>query len=137
MTDRRMLPVRRLGRNGLRITTLGLGGAPLGDLFERLSEQRADAMVQAALDEGITFFDTAPWYGHGLSEHRIGRGLRHVERRSFFISTKVGRIYRRPTDLSTSSTAPWAGGLPFELRFEYSDAGIQRSYEDSLQRLGL
>lgn len=137
MTQQTVLPVRSLGRKGSRITVLGLGGAPLGELFERLPEHRADAVVQAALDAGMTFFDTAPWYGHGLSEHRIGRGLRHVGRESVFVSTKVGRVYRRPADPAAFSTAPWAGGLPFELRFDYSSAGIQRSYEDSLLRLGL
>jgi D-threo-aldose 1-dehydrogenase len=136
-TERTSLPVRTLRSVALPITVLGLGGAPLGELFERLPEADADAVVQAALDLGITFFDTAPWYGHGLSEHRMGRGLRQVVRESVFVSTKVGRVYRRPADPATFSTSPWAGGLPFELRFDYSGAGIQRSYEDSLMRLGL
>lgn len=131
------LPVRTLGRKGLQISALGLGGAPLGDLFERLREDRADAVVHAAVDVGITLFDTAPWYGHGLSEHRIGRGLRVAARESHVVSTKVGRVYRRPAEPATFTTAPWAGGLPFELRFDYSSAGILRSYEDSLLRLGL
>lgn len=120
----------------MRITALGLGGAPLGDLFERLAEHRADAVVQAAIEAGITLFDTAPWYGHGLSEHRIGRSLRIATCESQIVSTKVGRVYRRPADLTAFTTAPWAGGLPFELRFDYSAAGILRSYEDSLLRLG-
>lgn len=136
-SNRATLPVRSLGRKGSPISVLGLGGAPLGDLFERLPEQRADAVVQAALDAGITCFDTAPWYGHGLSEHRLGRGLRQIDRKSVFVSTKVGRLYRRPAHPATFSTAPWAGGLPFELHFDYTSAGIQRSYEDSLLRLGL
>jgi D-threo-aldose 1-dehydrogenase len=133
----RALPHRSLGRKGLRISSLGLGGAPLGELFERLPEHQADAVVQAALDAGITFFDTAPWYGHGLSEHRMGRGLRQVDRGTVFVSTKVGRVYRRPAKPTDFSTAPWAGGLHFELRFDYGAEGIVRSYEDSLLRLGL
>jgi D-threo-aldose 1-dehydrogenase len=116
---------------------LGLGGAPLGELFERLPEAQADAVVSTALDAGIAFYDTAPWYGHGLSEHRMGRGLRQVDRASVCVSTKVGRVYRRPARPAEFSTAPWAGGLPFELRFDYTAAGIRRSYEDSLLRLGL
>jgi D-threo-aldose 1-dehydrogenase len=131
------LPIRPLGLSGLTPTALGLGGAPLGELFERLPEPQADDVVQAALDEGITFFDTAPFYGHGLSEHRIGRSLRQVDRNRVIVSTKVGRVYRRPVDIATFSTGIWAGGLHFELRFDYSDAGILRSYEDSLLRLGL
>lgn len=118
-------------------TALGLGGAPLGELFQTLTEQGADAIVREAVDQGVTLFDTSPWYGHGLSEHRLGRGLWHVDRSSIVVSTKVGRVYHRPADLRGFSTKPWVGGLPFELRFDYSGAGIRRSYEDSLLRLGL
>ena len=118
-------------------TVLGLGGAPLGELFQTLTEEGADAIVREAVDQGVTLFDTSPWYGHGLSEHRLGRGLWHVERSSIVVSTKVGRVYRRPADLRGFSTKPWVGGLPFELQFDYSGAGIRRSYEDSLLRLGL
>jgi len=132
-----VLPQRRLGRRHLTPTVLGLGGAPLGELFERLPEQQADDVIQAAIDAGITFFDTAPFYGHGLSEHRIGRGLRQFDRKRVIVSTKVGRVYRRPTDLAAYSTGMWAGGLHFEARFDYSGQGILRSYEDSLLRLGL
>ncbi len=131
------LPSRKLGRTALMPTVLGLGGAPLGDLFQTLTEQGADEIVREALNQGITLFDTSPWYGHGLSEHRLGRGLWHVERSRIVVSTKVGRVYRRPTDLHGFSTRPWAGGLPFQLHFDYSGAGIRRSYEDSLLRLGL
>lgn len=131
------LPLRKLGRKDLPVTALGLGGAPLGELFERLPEQRADALVDAALQAGISLVDTAPWYGHGLSELRMGRGVRQVNRQSVAVSTKVGRVYSRPANPATHSTAPWLGGLPFQLRFDYTGPGIQRSYEDSLLRLGL
>lgn len=131
------LPSRKLGRTALTSTVLGLGGAPLGELFQTLTEQDADAIVREAVDQGITLFDTSPWYGHGMSEHRLGRGLWHIARSSIVVSTKVGRVYSRPTDLRGFSTKPWAGGLPFQLRFDYSGAGIVRSYEDSLMRLGL
>lgn len=132
-----VIPQRCLGGRGLTPTVLGLGGAPLGDLFERLPEQQADDVVQEALNAGITFFDTAPWYGHGLSEHRIGRGLRQIDRKRVIVSTKVGRVYRRPANLAAFSTGYWAGGLHFEPRFDYTSEGILRSYEDSLLRLGL
>jgi D-threo-aldose 1-dehydrogenase len=137
MADFTPLPTRKLARSGLRITALGLGGAPLGDLFELVPEARADAVVATALGAGINFIDTAPWYGHGLSELRIGRALRQVKRDTVCVSTKVGRIYRRPADLAAVSTAPWVGGLPFEPHFDYTSTGIQLSYEDSLLRLGL
>jgi len=131
------LPSRKLGRTALTPTVLGLGGAPLGNLFQIITEQASDEIVREALARGITFFDTAPWYGHGLSEHRLGRVLWHVERSSIIVSTKIGRVYRRPTDLGAFSPNPWAGGLSFQLHFDYSGAGVRRSYEDSLLRLGL
>lgn len=131
------LPSRKLGRTALTPTVLGLGGAPLGNLFQIITEQASDEIVREALARGITFFDTAPWYGHGLSEHRLGRVLWHVERSSIIVSTKVGRVYRPPADLHSFSPRPWAGGLSFQLHFDYSGAGVRRSYEDSLLRLGL
>ena len=131
------LPRRTLGNSDVSVTALGLGGAPLGDLFEEISDAQADEVVQAAYQNGVRLYDSAPWYGHGLSEHRIARPLRWQERRDFVLSTKVGRVYARPVEPETFSTSPWVGGLPFELRFDYSYDGVLRSYEDSLQRLGL
>jgi D-threo-aldose 1-dehydrogenase len=131
------LASRELGATGVALTPLGLGGAPLGELFERLPEDAAAATVTAACEAGVGYFDTAPWYGHGLSEHRMGHVLRRRPRDSFVLSTKVGRVYRAPADPATFDGAPWAGGLPFELRFDYGYNGVLRSYEDSLQRLGL
>ncbi len=133
----KQLPRRTLGTTGVSVTVLGLGGAPLGDLFERISDAQADEVVKASYEGGVRLYDSAPWYGHGLSEHRIARPLRWQDRRDFVLSTKVGRVYKRPAEPETFSTTPWAGGLPFELRFDYSYEGVLRSYEDSLQRLGL
>jgi len=84
------------------------------------------AALQASWDIGVRYFDTAPWYGRGQSELRVGRMLRQVPRHEFVLSTKVGRILRAPR-----------GDLPFEVRFDYTYDGILRAYEDSLQRLGL
>ena len=131
------VPRASLGRGGRRPTILGLGGAPLGELFERLPEEQADAVVACALELGIGFFDTAPWYGRGLSELRVGRSLRQIERSKVVLSTKVGRVFSRAKDLTKFSSAPWIGGLPFTHRFDYSAGGLERSYEDSLLRLGL
>ena len=72
------LPVRPLGRSGLKVTTLGFGGAPLGDLYAHLDEAIAIATVETALASGINLVDTSPLYGHGLSEHRVGTGLRRA-----------------------------------------------------------
>jgi D-threo-aldose 1-dehydrogenase len=128
---------RWLGGTGLAVTRLGFGGGTLGDPVEVIAEAQADLTVETAYAAGIGYFDTSPWYGNGKSEHRVGRVLRTKPREGFVLSTKVGRIYRRPSDPVTFSQARWAGGLPFDLRFDYSRDGVLRSYEDSLQRLGL
>lgn len=115
---------------------LGLGGAPLGNLFEAVSDADAHGLLQAALDAGCRTFDTAPHYGNGLSEHRFGRALRTVARDSFVLSTKVGRLLlpdaRAPKDQNA-----YVDVLPFVQRWDYSAAGVRRSVMDSLQRLGL
>jgi len=128
---------RLLGRSALALPALGLGGAPFGDLFSELGEANALATIEHACALGIGYFDTAPWYGCGKSEHRIGHVLRRRPRRDFLISTKVGRVLVRPADPASYRPPLWAGGLPFEVRFDYGYDGVMRSYEDSLQRLGL
>lgn len=88
------LPARRIGQTELEVSVLGLGGAPLGDLYERIPEERALATLETAYRRGIRFFDTAPLYGHGLSEHRLGHVLRSKPRANLVVSTKVGRWLR-------------------------------------------
>ena len=132
---------RILGKDGLYVTQLGFGGAPLGDPTVPTPEPQAQATLAAAWEAGIRMFDTAPWYGATKSEHRIGHFLRSVPREDYVLSTKVGRIFTRPSDparfAATEFATRWRHGLPFVLRFDYSGQGIRRSYEDSLQRLGL
>ena len=128
---------RPLGRTGVELTQLGFGTAPLGDLFVTLSEAEAEATIASAWAAGIRMFDTAPWYGRGQSEHRTGRFLYRQPRRDFVLSTKVGRVLRAPADPEAFDGTGWAGGLPFDHRFDYSYDGIMRAYEDSLQRLGM
>ena len=128
---------RELGRTGLALTQVGAGSAPLGDLWERIPESRAEATLAAAWAGGVRYFDTAPWYGNTLAEHRLGHFLRQQRPGSFAVSTKVGRVYRRSRGPDDRPVGPWAGGLPFVLRFDYTYDGVMRSYEDSLQRLGL
>src|SRR4051794_32455865 len=82
---------RPLGRSGVKVTALGFGSAPLGDLYARLDDETAIATVAAALASGLALFDTSPHYGSGLAEHRLGTALRRVDRASFVLSTKVGR----------------------------------------------
>jgi D-threo-aldose 1-dehydrogenase len=88
------LPTRPLGRTPLRVTALGFGAAPLGGLYREVSAADAGAAVETALAAGVAYFDTAPLYGHGLSEHRLGQALREVPRDRFILSTKVGRLLR-------------------------------------------
>jgi D-threo-aldose 1-dehydrogenase len=128
---------RRLGRSALELPVLGLGGAPFGDLFSEIGEANALATIAHGCALGIRYFDSAPWYGCGKSEHRLGHVLRQRPQRDFLVSTKIGRVLVRPADPARYRPPMWTGGLPFEVRFDYSYDGVMRSYEDSLQRLGL
>lgn len=132
----KVLPSRELAGTGLSVSVLGLGGAGLGELFETVDEDSAQEIVGTAWAGGVRFYDTAPWYGHGLSEHRMGHFLRQQNRDQYALSTKVGRLYRAASS-PQYRTSPWVGGLPFELHFDYSYDGMMRSWEDSLMRLGL
>ena len=115
---------------------LGMGGAPLGNLFARIPEEVAAATVQAAWDAGIRHYDNAPHYGAGLSEHRMGAVLRLHPRTMFALSTKVGRILEAADNVPEHDEG-FVGALPFRRRIDYSAAGTHRSIEDSLQRMGL
>ena len=118
---------------GLRV---GLGGAPLGNLFARVEPGAARATIDAAWDSGCRSFDTAPHYGHGLSERRFGDALRARPRNAFVLSTKVGRVLT-PNAAAASEQHGYVGVLPFDQHWDYSAGGVRRSVEDSLQRLGL
>jgi D-threo-aldose 1-dehydrogenase len=131
------LASRKLGRTGIEVTQLGFGGAGLGDLFDVVEDADASATLQAAWDAGIRYYDTSPWYGRGQSEHRFGRALYRRPRADFVISTKVGRLFRAFHNAENFEHGFWRGGLKFQHRFDYSYDGVMRSFEDSLQRLGL
>ena len=128
---------RRIGRTDVEVTLLGLGGGTLGDPDEIISEAQAEATLEAAYDEGVRLFDTAPWYGNTKSEHRMGHHLRQRPRRDFRLTTKVSRVYSRPSDPKSFDFPRWKGGLHFDLCFDYTRDGVLRSYEQSLQRLGI
>ncbi len=108
---------RFIGKTKVAVTTLGLGGVPFGAAYVKLDDDQAQAAMRAAYEAGVTYFDTSPWYGCGQSEHRMGRFLRGQKRGSYVISTKVGRVLRRPADPVGFHHDFWAGGLPFEHRF--------------------
>ncbi len=115
---------------------LGYGGAPLGNLFAPVAEEDALAALDAAWNSGIRHFDTAPFYGFGLSEHRFGHMLRQRPRDSFTLSTKIGRLLIPDPDAAPVRNN-FHHGLPFRAQFDYSADATRRSIEDSLQRLGL
>lgn len=115
---------------------LGMGGAPLGNLFSRIPEEVAAATIAAAWDSDIRHFDTAPHYGAGLSEHRMGAMLRQYPRDEYTLSTKVGRLLE-PVATVPEMDNNFAGGLSFRRKLDYTRDGTLRSIEDSLQRLGV
>jgi D-threo-aldose 1-dehydrogenase len=132
-----VLPTTRIGRSDVEVTRLGLGTAPLGDLFTHVGDDGAQAVLAAAVEEGVTLLDTAPYYGLGLSEHRVGDFVRSIERGSVVVATKVGRLLTPVGRGREREDRFWAGGLRFDYRFDYSYDGVLRSHADSLQRLGL
>ena len=128
---------RKLGKTAVELTQLGFGSAPLGELFVRVDEATAAATLQAAWDGGIRYYDTAPYYGRGLAEIRLGRFLDTKPRSEFVLSSKVGRWFFPPAKPQEFQSEPWAGGLRFDHVHDYSYDGIMRSYEQSQMRLGM
>lgn len=123
-------------RRPVQLTRLGFGGAPLGNLYRKVSEDVAQATLQAAFDAGIRFFDTAPQYGLGRSEQRFGVAIKTFGRENIQLSTKVGRLL---LDCAPDEVTPEAFvDVPQKrIQFDYSYDGVMRSYEESLTRLGV
>jgi D-threo-aldose 1-dehydrogenase len=115
------------------VITLGLGCAPIGNLYEPVTDDEAIAAVHAAFDAGIRLFDTAPLYGHGLSEIRLGRALAGLPRDEITVSTKVGRLLVPGDDGDTI----FRDVPPVRPMFDFSADGVRRSLDASLERLGL
>jgi len=114
----------------------GLGGAPLGNLFSPVPERDAVALIAHAAKRGVRYFDTAPMYGSGLSERRMGAALRGLPSNSFLLSTKVGRLLV-PDEGAPREQHGYVDVLPYVQRWDYSYDGTLRSIDDSLIRLGL
>ena len=129
------METRTLGRTGIAVTTLGFGGAPLGAVGAHIDDETVAAIVQAALDGGIRYFDTAPLYGHGLSEKRLGRNLAALPREDFVLSTKVGRLLVPPGQ--GERNPGMRDTEPVDFRYDYSYEATRASLEASLERLGL
>src|SRR6476620_2966513 len=132
------LPRRRVGKTRLEVTTLGLGGAPMGGFRATISDAEAVGLTNDAYELGVRYFDTSPFYGYGRSELRMGAALRQKPRDAYVLSTKVGRVMHA----MAPGEKPPAGfrdhGLPgFAPVFDYSYDGVMRSLEHSHLRLGL
>ena len=126
----------KFGRVDLEVSAFGFGTAPIGNIFREIDEGTSDAMIQSAWSAGVRYFDTAPMYGHGLSELRTGHSLRWKNRDDFVLSSKVGRVLK-PARKQDIDYAPWTNAGRFTMHFDYSYDGIMRSFEDSLQRMNL
>lgn len=130
------MKTRRIGRTSLEVTEISLGGASLGNLYRAVSREDAFAVMDAAWESGIRYFDTAPYYGFGLSERRMGDFLQEKARGDFVLSTKVGRILR-PAPGETLPDLGYRDALPFAVDYDYGYDAIMRSVEMSHARLGL
>ena len=141
---------RKLGNTNLMPTVVALGTAPLAGLFTQVEPAAAAATIQRAWDLGIRTFDTAPYYGFGKAEHYLGDALREILRSSsrddFILSTKAGRLLKPippegplalPSGYNHGAVEGWDWPLSFDCVYDYSYDGIMRSFDDSLQRLGL
>lgn len=130
--------MNRLGRTGVEVSPLSFGGAAIGNLYTEVGDEQAHEAVAAAWDAGIRYFDTAPHYGLGLSERRLGAALREYPRGEYTISTKVGRRLEPVTDATGDDLAN-GFAVPADSRrvWDFSADGVRRSLEASLERLGL
>ncbi|MFO1158892.1 MAG: aldo/keto reductase [Reyranellaceae bacterium] len=132
------LPRRRVGRTKIEVTTLGLGGAPMGGFRATITEAEAMAITDAGYEAGVRYFDTSPYYGYGRSELRMGAALRGRPRDSFVLSTKIGRILHAMKPGEKPPADFRDAGLPgFAPEFDYTYDGVMRSLEHSYLRLGL
>jgi len=129
------LEQRKLGRTDVSLTVFGFGGTSLGNMYHAIDDKAANESLDASFKAGVRYVDTAPLYGHGLSEHRVGAWLRRVRDEDIVLSTKVGwRLFPargQPTEAGLFMDVP-----PFRRGLDYSYDGVMRSFDDSLQRLG-
>jgi D-threo-aldose 1-dehydrogenase len=131
------IETKPLGKSGLRVTRLGLGCASIGGLYGDISDEQAQQVVHRALTLGLNLFDTAPLYGYGKSEKRLGEALRGVPRDRFVLATKVGRLLVPEEAGDNSQDDYWGNPPPVRPRFDFSYDGVMRSFEESLKRLNL
>ena len=130
-----MIERRRVGKTRLKLDSMGMGCSTMGNLYRAIADEDARHCLDTAWTSGFRYFDTAPFYGLGLSERRVGDALRERLGESYTLSTKVGRLLKPAgyADVRHGFCSP----MPFDIVYDYSYDGVMRSYEDSLQRLGL
>ena len=128
--------IDRIDGCNLPATRIGFGTAALGNMFRPINEEEVFECLEAAWDGGVRFFDTAPFYGYGLAERRLGDFLRTKQRSSYVLCNKVGRLLQPRRDNPPSDTF-FLSTMPFNPVYDYSYDGAMRSFEDSLQRMGL
>ncbi len=131
------MKTRVIDRSGTPITELGFGAAGIGNLFRSVTNTEAQAAVSEAWSQGLRYFDTAPHYGAGLSERRLGLALHEKPGNEIFLSTKVGRLLHPLEKNAPLEEAGFVGAAPFKRHYDYTYDGIMRAFEDSLQRLGV
>ena len=126
---------RNLGNTDIQLTSIGFGGAPLGNLFEELNEPECFNIVKKSYEMNINLFDTSPLYGYGLSEHRLGNFLKSIDPDKYYLSTKVGR-YLSPKR-NYFKEGKFKGHINFEPNLDYSYDGVMRSFDQSIHRLAV
>jgi D-threo-aldose 1-dehydrogenase len=122
----------QLGRTSLSVTRLGLGTAPLAGLYEEVAEEQALQVIERAWETGIRHFDTAPLYGHGHAEIRLGKALHDKPRDEFVLASKVGRLLR--ADAPPEPGQLFRGVPAVNPVFDFSYDGVMRSVDESLER---
>lgn len=130
-----MFKKRQIGKTKLHVSELGFGAATFGNLYRPMADSDAEESINKAMELGLNQFDTAPYYGFGLSERRVGNALRKYDSNDYVLSTKVGRILE-PCGKAEDKYG-FCSPMPFEPKYDYSYDGIMRSFEHSIQRLGL
>ncbi|HLZ10314.1 MAG TPA: aldo/keto reductase, partial [Chloroflexota bacterium] len=130
-----------LGRSKLSVTRLGLGTVPIGGMFEAVDEETAQSTLHRSFELGLRYYDTAPLYGNGIAEQRLGRFVHTIPRDEVVIATKVGRLLETvpPADPRRLSVgfSPFKGAPPLFPTFDFTYDAAMRSVDSSLERLGL
>ena len=122
--------------SALALIKFGLGGVPFGNEFEVVSDEDAYKTLEAAWNAGVRYYDVAPWYGLGLAERRYGNFLHNKSRDGYVLSSKVGKLLKPSPHNNAKSNFPFSPS-PNNVVFDYTADGVQRSIEDSLQRMGV